>query len=139
MNLAALYPWIKAIHVAAALIFVGGMFAVSVLLAALRAVPGDAKAIARFIRGWDSSVTTPSLLLVWALGFALASAGHWFGDAWLAVKLGIVILLSAIHGVQSGRLRRLAAGAAIRSWRVTPLILASAFAIAILAVAKPFG
>jgi protoporphyrinogen IX oxidase len=138
MILAELYPWIKAIHVAAALTFGGGVLAVAVFFAAVRVAPGYAKSLGEHVRCWDRLVTTPAMLLVWALGLLLASAGHWFGAGWLNVKLCLVVLLSGIHGVQSGYLRRLSGGAAGQPWRVAPLILILIVAIAILVVVKPF-
>ena len=39
------------------------------------------------------------MLLVWALGLTLATAGHWFADGWLQAKLAFVLILSGLHGV----------------------------------------
>lgn len=138
MSLAEIYPWLKALHVAAALAFVGGVLAVSAFLAA---APADAAAvapIARGVRRWDQAVTTPAMLLVWAFGLTLAMTGHWFADGWLQAKLVVVLVLSGLHGAQSGRLRRLAGGVAVRPLRIGPLVIACAILIAVLAVVKPF-
>ncbi|WP_242140454.1 CopD family protein [Sphingomonas sp. TREG-RG-20F-R18-01] len=132
------YLWLKAIHVAAALTFVGGVLAVSVLLAALPADPAIAAPFARGVRRWDRAVTTPAMLLVWTLGLILATSGHWFTETWLQVKFAFVLLLSGLHGVQSGRLRRLATGSAVRPLRTAPIVLACLLVIALMAVAKPF-
>jgi protoporphyrinogen IX oxidase len=136
VSLAGLYPWLKALHVASAIIFAGGVLAVSVLLAAAPAGTGSSP-LAGAVRRWDQTVTMPAMLLVWAFGLALASTGHWFSDLWLQAKLVLVVVLSGIHGLQSGRLRRLAGGAAVRPWRPAPLVLACIVAIAVLAVIKP--
>lgn len=138
MSLAAAYPWLKALHVAAALVFTGGVLAVSTLLAAVPAADPAIASTARGIRRWDQTVTTPAMLLVWALGLTLATTGHWFADGWLQAKLAFVLVLSGLHGIQSGRLRRLAGGTALRSLRTTPIVIGCAVAIALLAVAKPF-
>lgn len=136
------YPWLKALHVAAALTFVGGVLAVSVLLAALPADPATASLFARpfaqGVRRWDQAVTTSAMLLVWTLGLILATSGHWFTDTWLQIKFAFVLVLSGLHGVQSGRLRRLAAGSAVRPLRTAPIVLACVAVIALMAVAKPF-
>lgn len=137
MSLAALYPWLKALHVAAAMAFAGGLLALSVFLAAAAAMPRDAPAAARVMRRWDQAVTMPAMLLVWVFGLALALSGHWFGDLWLQAKLAIVVVLSGVHGVLSGQLRRLAGGAAAPAWRPAPVILLGILAIAVLATAKP--
>ena len=138
MSLAEAYPWLKAFHVATALAFVGGVLAVSVFLAAARAAPGAVGGVARVVRRWDRTVTTPAMLLVWALGLTLATAGHWFADGWLQAKLAVVLVLSAVHGIQSGHLRRLAGGAAISPLPTAPFAIGCAVVIALLAVAKPF-
>lgn len=138
MSLADVYPWLKALHVAAALAFVGGVLAVSVLLQALPADGAGSAPVARAVRRWDQAVTTPAMLLVWALGLTLATASHAFADGWLQAKLALVLALSGLHGVQSGRLRRLAGGGPRPSSPMAPLVIAFAAAIAVLAVAKPF-
>ena len=132
MSSADIYPWLKALHVAAALIFVGGVLSVSVFLHASK----DAAA-ARTVRHWDQRVTAPAMLLVWALGLALGLTGHWFADLWLQAKLVLVLVLSGIHGVQSGRLRKLAGGKEIAAPRTGWLVLGCVVAIAVLVVIKP--
>lgn len=132
-----LYLWLKALHVASALTFAGGVIGVSLFLAAARGEPAHAH-LAQRIRRWDQAVTTPAMLLVWAFGLALALDGGWLAYGWLQAKLVLVVLLSAVHGMQSGQLRRLSGGAATVSRRLYPLLLASIIGIAVLAVVKPF-
>ncbi|RUN74617.1 hypothetical protein EJC47_20645 [Sphingomonas sp. TF3] len=131
-----LYPWLKALHVASAMIFISGVLAVGAFLGAAR--PDDALA-AKAMRRWDQHVTMPAMLLVWSFGLSLGLAGGWFRDGWLIAKLVFVVVLSGIHGAQSGRLRRMAGGLPVaHSARLTlPLVLGSVTAIAILAVVKP--
>ena len=130
------YAWVKALHVAAAIIFVAGVLGAAVFMAA--AQPGCA-GTARAIHRWDRTVTTPAMLLAWALGLTLALMGRWFHGGWLPAKLAFVVMLSGLHGVQSARLRRLAGGvAALAPLRLAaPLVVGCAVAIAVLAVAKP--
>lgn len=136
MTIADYYPWLKALHVAAAMSFVGGALAVSLFL---RMASVEASVMAVHLRRWDQAVTTPAMLLVWALGLTLAMSGHWFADGWLQLKLLFVLLLSAVHGVQSGHLRRLASGTARAPLTWAPsVIIGCVLVIAILAVAKPF-
>ena len=45
MSLTELYPWLKALHVASAIVFAGGVLTVSVFLAA---VPADAESSSSF-------------------------------------------------------------------------------------------
>ncbi len=84
------YLWLKALHVSAAVAFVGGMLAEAVCLAVLTSA-GTASCVqarmAGVVRRWDRGMTTPAMLLVWALGLALAVDGGWFPSRWLRVKL----------------------------------------------------
>ena len=138
MSLVDLYPWLKALHVAAALAFFGGALAVSLFLAAVPLGTTSIAPIAQGLHRWDQNVTTPAMLVVWALGLILASTGHWLADGWLQTKLLFVIILSGMHGVQSARLRRLAGGASLTPSRTAPWLVGCAIGVAMLAVAKPF-
>lgn len=138
MSLAELYPWLKALHVASAVIFAGGVLAVSVFLAAAAVdLENSSSSFAHIVRRWDQGVTMPAMLLVWAFGLTLAVTGHWFSEFWLQAKLVFVLVLSGIHGIQSGRLRRLAGGTAVQSLRSSSIILGCIVVIAVLAVVKP--
>ncbi|AXF25066.1 hypothetical protein CUJ89_18035 [Burkholderia pyrrocinia] len=96
-----IYLVLKAVHVVAVVTFVGGllMLSVGVRIANL--------AVHRAVRRWDRAVTAPALALVWITGIAIALSGHWFGAAWLSVKLVVVVALSALHGILAGTLRRM--------------------------------
>lgn len=111
------YLLLKAGHVAAAMVWIGGMLA-----AALAPVPR-----------WDRLVTTPAMLLAFAFGLGLAMAGGWFPQAWLIAKLVVVLALAALHGVLAGRLRR----GLPPPRHVATLIVAGVAVIALLAVVKP--
>lgn len=136
------YTWLKAAHVAAALVFVGGVLAAAALNAALAAADRGsegARRIAGAAYGWGLRVTTPAMLAVWGLGLGLATEAGWFAAGWLQVKLACVLALSAVHGMQSGALRRAAAGRLTGGRRSAGLVVVVlAVAIAVLAVAKPF-
>lgn len=137
MNLAEFYPWLKALHVASAIVFVGGVLTVSVFLNAVAKSEIEASVIAQAVRRWDQVVTSTAMLLVWALGLVIALDVGWFTNLWLQAKLVFVVILSAVHGMQSGRLRRLAGGAEVSGTRFAPLILVSILVVATLAVVKP--
>jgi len=139
------YLWLKAAHVLVVIAFVGGMLAEAVLLRALSS-PGrltdEQRAAVRAVRRWDHTVTTPTMLLVWALGLTLVVRGGWSASGWLSLKLAFVVVLSGLHGWQSGRLRRLAGGAhptQARAGRLSaPVIVALAAVIVGLVIVKPF-
>ena len=104
------YHGLLGLHILAAVTFVAGTFLLTVMLPSLAREQGsapDQQSVLRRLRRWNRSVTMPALVLVWALGLSLATAGGWFAAPWLQIKVALVIVLSAIHGVQSVRLRRL--------------------------------
>ncbi|MEJ1962734.1 MAG: CopD family protein [Gammaproteobacteria bacterium] len=135
MNLAATYIWIKALHVASVIAFIAGVFAQGLFVTMARiGVPME---LAQRFRRAERRLTTPSLLVALASGVTLAALGNWFPAPWLVVKLMLVTLLLALHGLQSGHLRRLAAGQTISSRPLQHAVLATAAIIAMLAVLKP--
>lgn len=133
-----LYSWLKALHVAAALTFFAGVLGVGIFL---RVIGPSASEPARALRRWDQMVTTPAMLLVWAFGLTLAIQGNWFTSGWLIAKLALVVGLSGLHGVQSGKLRRMAGGASVKvpSHLAAPLALLAVTGISILVILKPSG
>ncbi|WP_043361439.1 CopD family protein [Belnapia sp. F-4-1] len=133
-------PWLKALHVAAVLLFAGGLLAQSLAVAAALRNDISPGVLAR-LRQWDQRVTVPALLTAWAFGIATALDNGWFGAGWLSAKLLLVVALTGLHGLQAGALRRLAfqAGRPPRGLGRAPAAVALALAaIAVLAVAKPF-
>ena len=63
-----LYLWVKAAHVAAVLIFIGGMVAVGVASTILPLLENKAAAASRAIGRWNICLTIPALAASWALG-----------------------------------------------------------------------
>jgi protoporphyrinogen IX oxidase len=141
-----IYLWLKALHVAAVLCWTGGLLTLAVIIAAhatkLAGVASDRTAAIKFLSRWDQRVTAPAMLVVWGAGLTLAMLGSWFPSPWLILKLCIVMLLSALHGILSGMLRRLGPPDAPSppSWlrHVPFVIIAGVAVIAVLAVVKPF-
>lgn len=141
-----IYLCLKGLHLAAVLVWIGGLLLLGVTVTALRAV-NDAvllpheKRVGTAVLQWDRRVTTPAMLAAWALGIGLASWGGWFGAFWLSAKLTIVVGLSGLHGVLSATLRRHVeqADRPAPSWiRHAPaLAIAGAAVIAMLAIVKP--
>lgn len=146
-----LYLWIEALHVAAAMVFAGGVMVTAVALPLLKAgssvhggavaPSGNGGAVAAGLRRWGRLVTTPAMLLVWGFGIYLAVRGHWFAAHWMSAKLVVVLALSALHGLQVGGLRRLAGGsvAGVRApgWAAAAVVL-GVVVISVLVVVKPF-
>jgi uncharacterized membrane protein len=138
------YLWLKALHVAAVLVLIGGLSTVALVAAAAsRGSPRELgrTALIEAIRRWDQRVTSPALLVVWAAGLTLAMQGAWFPAPWLIAKLVIVVLLSALHGILSSTLRKLGRPDAPSppSWlhHAPLLIVGGVIAIVVLVVVKP--
>ena len=119
-----MYLLIKATHVSAALVFIGG------LLLLTFAANTTSLVLIRAVRRWDLHVTMPALASVWVSGLAVAILGHWFGHTWLTIKLVLVVFLSALHGILSGRLRR----AKTSSVNAAPLLVRFAGPVIVLTV-----
>ena len=100
-----IYDAVKSAHVVAMVLWIGGMIAAPALAAAL---PDDAAG--RDARGalfaWFRRIVTPAMIATLALGLGLAQWAGWFTAPWLQAKLILVLGLTALHGVVSGRLRR---------------------------------
>jgi uncharacterized membrane protein len=148
--------WMKALHVAAALTFAGGLLADSLAVAAcslardshkLPDVPAALQKVLQVVQRWDQRITAPALLIVWAAGLTMAIRGGWFASPWLMIKLAIVLFLSALHGVLSGTLRTLSRDPARHApstvlhaavHYAAPAVVICVALISILVVTKPF-
>ncbi|ANN77484.1 CopD family protein [Bordetella flabilis] len=136
----SVYPYLVAAHVTAVVFLVGGMLAHDRVISALTRLPqqGQSSTLMALLR-LDRHVVTPALLLAWVFGLSLALWAGWLSAPWLQIKLVIVVALSALHGVQSGRLR----GFVREGKPPTPIpgagiaVVAAMLAIAVLAIARP--
>jgi protoporphyrinogen IX oxidase len=108
------------------------------------AAPGSAEE-ARWVereRKLRTIILTPSMILVWLLGLALAYTSGAFTQGWLHAKLLLVFLLSGYHGYMIGYGRKLAggqrpaSGKALRIMNEVPGL--ATVLIVILVIVKPF-
>ena len=148
MTPATRHDLVVLLHVSADLLFVFGLLAATLALAALSLQEASELAMARAqrlaagLRRWHLAVTTPALVLAWICGVWLALQAGWFHSGWLQFKLAFVVALSALHGASSLALRRVGEPTPIgpqRAWLAAPaLTLAGATAALWLAWTKPF-
>jgi uncharacterized membrane protein len=133
------YLWLKALHVTAGLIFIGGLFVQAIGVSA--GARGQADTV-NLVSRWDQRVAMPAMLAVWLTGALVAASGLWFSSHWLWAKLVLVISLTGLHGVQSGRLRRLRRGDRLEPvagpFGIPATVACAVTIIAFLAVLKPF-
>lgn len=110
-----MYLLLKSLHVVAVLGFASGLLLQVHVLRLYRGLPlpqmPDERQLLLRVQYWDRLVTVPALTLTWIFGLAAALHAGWFASGWLKAKLVCVVLLSMLHGLQSGELRRLALAA----------------------------
>jgi len=146
--LGSAYLWVKAAHIIFVIFWMAGLFLLPRYLVHHQEALGSPQA-AEWTRREEllrRMILTPSILIVWLLGLALAANLGLFDGAgglgWLHAKLIIVLALSGFHGWAVGYSKKLAGGQSIipsRTLRMVGEIPALAvIAIVILAVVKPF-
>ena len=138
------YLWVRALHLIAVIFWMAGMF----MLPRYFAYHAECAVGSAEDRIWQAReqrllriIVNPAMFATWILGLMLA--GHvGFSGGWLHVKILLVLLLSAFHGML-GRWRKVfARGENQRDSRFYRMVneVPSVFVIVIviLAVVKPF-
>jgi putative membrane protein len=146
MSPSTLYELVRVLHVSADIVFIAGLLAGALVLAALsvQAQPDldKERRLVDAVRRFNRAVTGPALVIAWVCGIWLALRVGWFASHWLQLKLFLVVVLSAAHGNLSAGLRRACAPVPVvpsRAWRVTPALALVATAVIVwLALMKPF-
>jgi putative membrane protein len=146
MNAANRYDLVILVHITADILFVLGLLAAALVLAALSFQPAGTMAkehpLVAAVRRGHRLVTTPAMLVAWGCGIWLALQAGWFHSGWLHAKLVLVLGLSGLHGGRAAARRRAAgpdAPVPSRAWRVLPAVALGAIAAVLwLALVKPF-
>ncbi|AZO57335.1 MULTISPECIES: protoporphyrinogen oxidase HemJ [unclassified Mesorhizobium] len=139
------YPWAKAIHILAVISWMAGMLYLPRLFvyhvdAEKGSVQSETFKVMerRLLRG----IINPAMILTWVFGLWLAWKIFAFQGGWLHAKIGLVLLMSGIHGYLAASVRKFAEDRnekPARHWRIVneiPTLLM--IAIVILVVVKPF-
>ena len=103
---AMIYALTKAAHLLSLFLWIGGMLTVSWCLRF------PCHADWKRLKAYDRAVAAPAMVSAWIFGMMLAVQGGWFSQTWLVVKIPLVLLMSGLHGVLAGKLRRYASGGA---------------------------
>ncbi len=136
-----LYLCLKALHLISDFVLIAGMlvnaFAIGMVPPAIRT------GVIEVLRKYDRIVNTTALAGAWIFGLWLAFGYIGFaGNGWLHAKLLFVTLLSALHGMQQGWMRRMAKDPMLDPPAFVrvgmPIILVSVVIVVALAVLKPF-
>ncbi|WP_437887587.1 CopD family protein [Phytobacter sp. V91] len=129
-----LHPWLNAVHIIAAIIWIGGILVMAVVASWCQhrvnqqaAIPTE---LLSFVRQWSRKITSPAMVLLWLVGIAMVIIHGKMPHLWLVLKILLVVGLSGIHGVLTATLRRLATGTTTR----IPAIIGHASAIVLLLV-----
>ena len=128
------YQLLKMAHVAAVVAWLTGSLFVSLFLLTSAPQEGEdapkERKMLGALRRWTLWVTTPAMLVSWLIGLHLAMTFGWFAMA-----------LSALLGIQSASLRRMAQGSLKRPPMVdlyAPFTVLACGVIVTLVLVKPF-
>lgn len=143
--LAMTYLWLKAGHVIFVIFWMAGLFMLPRYYVYHQEAEAGSAEAARWVEReakLRKIILTPSLVLVWVFGLALAFAGNWWVAGWLHAKLLFVLVLSGYHGWLVGYGRKLESGGkrlsgkSLRLLNEVPGIAVAV--IVVLVVVKPF-
>lgn len=102
--------WLRIIHIVGVMLWIGGALSVALVAAAAE---GEAKrSLATVSRQVALKVATPGMILAWIGGlvmFGLSLDGY-LTQGWMHAKITIGLVVAALTGVLTGRLRKAAAG-----------------------------
>ena len=96
-----IYLWLKAGHILFVIFWMAGLFMLPrFFIYHQECEPGSAEE-ARWVHREDrlrQIILTPSIIVVWVLGLALAHVTQPFTSGWFIAKLLLVLALSGYHG-----------------------------------------
>jgi protoporphyrinogen IX oxidase len=143
------YPYVAALHVAFVMFWMAALFMIPRFYAYHtedNARHGIGSAVDMVWRDRERKilriVATPAMLLAWILGLLLVFNVGLADNGWLHLKLGLVLLLTAAHGIMASWRKKFARGENLRTgtfYRLvneTPALLM--IPILILVIAKPW-
>jgi len=145
-----MYAWIKAFHIIAVISWMAGMLYLPRLFVYhCSAEKGSAQSETFKVmeRRLLRAIMNPAMIAAWLLGLWLAWNGTdshygWFASGWFQAKLGLVVLLSAVHGLLARWVKDFAAdnnrNSAVFYRVINEVPTVVMIAIVILAVVKPF-
>ena len=138
-----LYLTVKALHVASVIVWMAGMTASALLLAAHRGRESTlGRDTAAGLRRPLRLTMSVGILGTWLLGGWMFVDGGWYHDPWMFAKLAFVLALSALHGPLVAQLKRIGStdGYEVPRWMayVVPAEIGAVALIAFLVVVKPF-
>ncbi len=141
-----MYRWILAFHIISVIAWMAGMLYLPRLFvyhASAKAGSEQSETFKVMERRLLKAIMTPAMIATWLLGIVLVLQGGWLGAAWFHIKIGLVLVMTVLHGLFSHWTHEFALDRNMRSpkfYRIAneiPTVLL--IAIVILATVKPFG
>lgn len=144
--LLSVYPWLKALHIAAVIAWMAGMMYLPRLFIYHHQAERGGEAERLFVqmeRRLLKGIINPSMVVVWVIaGLMLYANPAILGAGWFQVKFPMVLGISAIHGWYASARRAFERGERPRSerfWRTINEIPFLLMLVAVfMAVIKPF-
>ncbi len=143
--LGAAYLWVKAAHVIFVIFWMAGLFMLPRFLAYHLETSPDAPENALWVEREQRLIRiilNPALIVVWALGLALALNSGAYAEHWFQAKFVAVFLLSGYHGWMAAFAKKVARGDRAVSGRTMRLLNevpgVAAAVIVILVIVRPF-
>ncbi|GAA4047362.1 CopD family protein [Parerythrobacter jejuensis] len=143
--LATTYFWLKAGHIIFVIFWMAGLFILPRQMVYMHAsaAGSDEEALwASRTQTLSKVILIPSIILVWVLGLALASAVGAYTQGWFHAKLLLVVLLSGYHGYMSATAKKMARGERplsekqLRLFNEVPAL--ATVLVVVLVIVKPF-
>jgi len=105
------YEVLKALHIVAVIAWMAGLLYLPRLFvyhADTQAGSPQSETFKVMERRLLRGIMNPAMVAVWIFGLALAWGGGFLAAPWLHAKLGLVVVLSGLHGYLAGRTRAFA-------------------------------
>lgn len=143
-----LYPWIKALHLAAVISWMAALFYLPRLLVhhVERSVPGSGSEMDQTFQMMEEKlhrvIMNPAMIVAWVCGLLMIGMGALdFGSVWAWAKLGGVVAMTVFHEWLGKQRKAVATGTALtgRQYRMAneiPTVLMLLILVAI--VVRPF-
>ena len=143
--LAVTYAWLKAGHIIFVIFWIAGLFMLPRFFVYHQEAAPESPEAALWVereRRLLRIILNPSMVVVWALGIALAFTVEPWSQGWFHAKLALVLLLSGYHGWLAGYAKKLSRGErplegkALRLLNEVPGIAVAL--IVVLVIVRPF-
>jgi protoporphyrinogen IX oxidase len=98
----AMYLWLKALHIVAAVAWMAGMLYLPRLFVYHAvAKPGSemSETFKTMERRLLNFIMLPAMTVTWAAGVALVVQGQWLGAGWFHAKFIAVLVMTVLHGL----------------------------------------